>query len=185
MDEKLLRTMRAAGCYMIAYGVESGDQKILSEIGKNIVLDQIVRAFDLTHKARINTVAYFMLGSPNETTETIKRTIEYAKTLNPDFVQFSIATPYPGTELYHLVSGKDRLQKSWENYVYADLKSVRGSFSETRIINGRNLRTWNRKAYVSFYLRRRYIWNRLKKITSFDELKTNVAGFRLLFEMVM
>ena len=184
VDDELLKTMRAAGCYMIAYGVESGDQEILTQVGKNVTLDQITKAFSLTHKAGISTVGYFMLGAPNETPETIKRTIEFAKRLNPDFVQFSIATPYPGTELSRLATEKGCLPKSWDGYVYADLTSVDSSYFELTTMNGQELREWNRKAYSSFYLRWGYIWKRLKTMTSLGELKTNAIGLRMLLDLV-
>ena len=171
----------------------------INEIKENLYLlgdsdSSVLSSFpicQLTHQTKLCELYLLLLeifdkifGTIQNIIKDIKRTIEFAKTLNPDFVQFSIATPFPGTELFHLISGKDQLQEPWESYVYADLKSVQSSFSKTRKMNGRNLRNWNRKAYVSFYLRRRYIWNRFKKITSFDELKTNIVGLRLLFEMV-
>jgi radical SAM superfamily enzyme YgiQ (UPF0313 family) len=184
VNSELLKTMKDAGCYMIAYGVESGDQEILTEVGKNVTLDQITNAFSLTHKAGISTVGYFMLGAPNETPETIKRTIEFAKKLNPDFVQFSIATPYPGTELNRLAAEKGCLPKSWNGYVYADLKSVGSSFSELTTMSGEELREWNKKAYSSFYLRWGYVWKRLKKMTSFAELTTNAIGLRMLLDLI-
>ena len=184
VDTELLKTMRAAGCYMIAYGVESGDQKILNEIGKNVTLEQITNAFKLTHEAGISTVGYFMLGAPNETPETIMRTVEFAKRINPDFVQFSIATPYPGTELHRLAAEKRCLPKSWDEYVYADLKSVDSSYFELTTMSAQELREWNRKAYSSFYLRWGYVWKRLKKMTSLGELKTNAVGLRMLLDLV-
>jgi radical SAM superfamily enzyme YgiQ (UPF0313 family) len=184
VDSELLSTMRAAGCYMIAYGVESGDQEILTEVGKNVSLNQIIKAFELTHKAGISTVGYFMLGAPSETPETIKRTIEFAKRLNPDFVQFSIATPYPGTELGRLAAEKGCLPESWDGYMYADLKSTRNSSSGITNMTRKELQEWNRRAYKSFYLRRGYVWKRLKKMTSFGELKTNAIGLRMLLNLV-
>jgi anaerobic magnesium-protoporphyrin IX monomethyl ester cyclase len=184
VDNELLGIMKDAGCYMIAYGVESGDQGILTTVGKNITLDQITNAFRLTHDAGIGTVGYFMLGAPNETPETIKKTINFAKKLNPDFVQFSIATPYPGTELNRIASEKGCLSESWDGYVYADLTSISNSAFEISSMSRQELRKWNRKAYTSFYLRRGYIWKRLKKMTSADELKTNLIGFRMLLDLV-
>jgi radical SAM superfamily enzyme YgiQ (UPF0313 family) len=180
VDGDLLRMMKDAGCYMIAFGVESGDQNLLNKIGKNITLDQITEAFRATREVGISTVSYFMLGVPQETPETIKKTIEYAKRLNPDFAQFSIATPYPGTELEHLFSEKGVLPKSWDGYVYADLKSMKGGACEMTKMSSQELLNWNRKAYTSYYLRPRYIWMRLKKMSSLDELKTNAKGFHML-----
>lgn len=183
VDDELLSIMRAAGCYMIAYGVESGDEGILKDLSKNITLAQIVNAFNLTHKAKIDTVGYFMLGSPNETPETIKRTIEFAKRLNPDFVQFSLATPYPGTELSRLAAEKGCLPEDWNEYVYADLRSVQNSVFEGNNITRKELCAWNKTAYTSFYFRWAYIWRRLRKMRSLNDLKTNVAGLRIILDL--
>ncbi len=184
VDSELLSVMKGAGCYMIAYGVESGNQGILDSLGKNITLEQIARAFRLTREAEISPVAYFMLGSPNETPETIADTIEFAKRIDPDFVQFSIATPYPGTELDRLAAERGCLPQEWDSYVYVDLKSVHGSTFEITIMSRQELAEWNRKAYSSFYLRWRYVWKRMRKMTSLGEFKTNAIGLRMLIDMV-
>jgi len=184
VDGELLRIMKNSGCYMIAYGVESGNQEILNNLKKDITLEQAIEAFKLTKEAGIETVAYFMLGSPGETPDTVKDTIEFAKKLDPDFVQFSITTPYPGTELYEWFAKEGRLSGEWDKYVYADFKSADYLAFETKTLSGEELKGWNRKAYASFYLRWSYLWKRMKKMTSFGELKTNITGLRMVIDLI-
>ena len=184
VDRELLRVMKDAGCYMIAYGVESGNQVILNNLKKDITLEQAIKAFELTDEAGIETVAYFMIGSPDETPQTIEETMDFAKKLDPDFVQFSMTTPYPGTELFRLAFEEGYVSEKWDEYVYADLKSVDNPAFETEILSREELGEWNKKAYTSFYLRWSYVWKRLKKMTSFGELKTNIAGLRVLIDIV-
>jgi radical SAM superfamily enzyme YgiQ (UPF0313 family) len=184
VDGELLRTMKDAGCYMIEYGVESGNQEILNNLKKDITLEKIIEAFKLTHEAGIETVAYFMLGSPQETSESIEETIEFAKKLDPDFVQFSIATPYPGTELYRLAIEEGPVSEKWEEYTYADLKSVGNPGFGTKTMSREELNEWNKKAYASFYFRWRYVWKRLRKMTSLGDLKTNVSGLRMVIDLI-
>jgi radical SAM superfamily enzyme YgiQ (UPF0313 family) len=184
VDSELLGAMKDAGCYMIAYGVESGNQRILDSLKKDITLEKAIEAFKLTHKAGIETVAYFMIGSPDETPETVKETIEFAKKLDPDFVQFSITTPYPGTELYSLTVGEGYVPEKWDEYVYADLKSVDNPCFKTKTLSREELGEWNKKAYASFYLRWHYVWKRLRKTTSLRELKTNIAGLCMLIDLI-
>lgn len=180
----LLGIMKDAGCYMIEYGVESGNQRVLNSLKKDITLEQTIKAFKLTHEAGIETVAYFMIGSPQETSETIQETVGFAKTLDPDFVQFSIATPYPGTELYRLAIEEGYVPEKWDEYVYADLKSVGNPGFGTKTLSREELKEWNKKAYMSFYLRWRYVWKRFRKMTSLGDLKTNVSGLRMVIDLI-
>jgi radical SAM superfamily enzyme YgiQ (UPF0313 family) len=184
VDKALLSTMKDAGCYMIAYGVESGSQEILNVIDKKTTLEQITRAFNLTHRIGINTVGYFMIGTPNETSETIRETIEFAKRIDPDFVQFSIATPYPGTKLYEVAARDGSMSRRWDNYVYAEIESLHSPDFPLSNVSGQELKEWNREAYRSFYLRWKYVWKRLKKLKSIDEAKTDAIGLRMLLDII-
>jgi len=184
VDRELLGVMKDAGCYMIAYGVESGNQGVLNSLKKDITLEQAIKAFKLTHEAGIETVAYFMIGSLGETPKTIMETIKFAKKLDPDFVQFSISTPYPGTRLYCLAVKEGYVPEKWDEYVYADLKFVGNPPFKTKNLSSQELGKWNKKAYVSFYLRGGYVWKRLKKMVSLGEFKTNIAGLRMLIDLI-
>ena len=184
VDSDLLGVMKDAGCYMIEYGVESGNQRVLNSLKKDITLEQTIKAFELTRKAGIETVAYFMIGSPQETSETIQETVEFAKKLDSDFVQFSIATPYPGTELYSLALEDGQVPEKWDEYVYADLKSVDNPGFGTKTLSREELRAWNKKAYKAFYLRWRYVWKRLRKMKSLSDLKMNVSGLRMVIDLI-
>jgi len=184
VDRDLLKTMMEAGCYMIEYGVESGNPQILENLKKDITLEQAARAFEWTHEAGIETVAYFMIGSPGETRETIEETIGFAKKLDPDFVQFSTATPYPGTELYRMFLEEGFMPEQWSKYVYADLRPDDNPAFETKNLTREELREWNKRAYTSFYLRWTYASKRLAKTTSPGELRTNLAGLRMLIDLV-
>jgi radical SAM superfamily enzyme YgiQ (UPF0313 family) len=94
--------MRAAGCESIQLGIESGDNRILKEIGKNITIDQAHAACKMIKRAGIEAQAFFMVGFPQETHESLLRTAEAIRTIASDAVAYSIFTPYPGTELFEL-----------------------------------------------------------------------------------
>lgn len=102
IDEELLEKAREAGFWMIFYGVESGNQKVLDTIKKGTTIAEIERAFELTHKAGIKTIAAFMVGNLGDTEETIQDSVELAKRIKPEVSGFSIATPLPGTEFYEI-----------------------------------------------------------------------------------
>jgi anaerobic magnesium-protoporphyrin IX monomethyl ester cyclase len=184
VDRDLLAIMKDAGCYMIEYGVESGVQDILNALKKDVTLDQVYNAFKLTHNAGIETVAYFMLGSPGESVRTIEETIAFSKKLDPDFAQFSIATPFPGTELYKLALQDGQVPNNWNGYVYADLESVDNPSFNSKLLNRAELGALNKKAYLAFYLRWRYFAKRLKKVRTVDDLRTSVSGLSMLLQSV-
>jgi len=100
VDVDLLKLARRAGFWMFFFGVESGNQKILDSIKKNLKLSEIARAFKLTKRVGIKTYASFMVGNLGETKATVQDTISFAKRIDPDFYGFAVATPYPSSELY-------------------------------------------------------------------------------------
>jgi len=101
VDERLLRKMKESGCYKIAFGVESGNEEILKGISKHIKLDSIRKAFRLCATLGLETSGFFMLGLPGDTIESMQDTIDFAKELNPDYAQFTITVPFPGTRLFN------------------------------------------------------------------------------------
>ncbi|MCW4015249.1 MAG: B12-binding domain-containing radical SAM protein [Candidatus Bathyarchaeota archaeon] len=184
VTRELVERMKKSGCYLIAYGVESGNQTILNNLKKDIMIKQITQAFKMTHETGIQTVAYFMIGSPGETHETIKETIALAKKINPDFAQFSVSTPFPGTELFDIASKSGLVSKNWNDYVYAELRAIDFPAFETSDLTKEALQKWNITAYKSFYIRPQYILKRIKKIRSFDEMKLNIKGLLMFTELL-
>ena len=116
LDLDMLKLAKRAGFWMIFYGVESGNQTILDNINKNITLSEIERAFALTKKAKIKSLASFMIGNLGETPKTIQDTIEFAKKIDPDYYGFGVAIPYPGSELYSAVKKQNLLLEKFENF---------------------------------------------------------------------
>ena len=99
VPEPLLDAAAACGVREIFYGVESGNDAVREAAGKNLPREDILRAVRLTKERGIATLCAFIIGLPGETAETVQDTIAFARELNPDTAGFSIATPFPGTEL--------------------------------------------------------------------------------------
>lgn len=102
VTDDLLNIMKKAGCSKILLGAESGNELTLNRIKKNITLDQIRNAVLLCKKQRMETAIFFIIGFPWEGEDEIQQTVDFMKELDPQFAVYSIATPYPGTELYEI-----------------------------------------------------------------------------------
>ncbi|RLG92853.1 MAG: B12-binding domain-containing radical SAM protein [Candidatus Hecatellales archaeon] len=170
IDKELMQTLKKAGCVMIYFGVESGVQRIINLMRKGIKLEQAERVMKWAREVGIETVASFVFGIPGETWEDAMQTIKFAKKLNPDYVQFSIATPFPGTELYQIAKREGLLlTEDWSKYTV--LKPV----MRTKELSVEQLQRLIKKAYFSFYLRPSVVFRYLKK-GHFKELMVNVLG---------
>jgi radical SAM superfamily enzyme YgiQ (UPF0313 family) len=183
VDKELLQKMKEAGCYIISYGVESGDQIILNNLKKDITIEQVRNAFKLTKEVGILTVAYFMIGSPGDSNETVRKTINFAKELDADFAQFSICTPFPGSELFdNLIKSGVRIQ-DWDKASYVTSKSKAEPISLTKELSAEELKKWYSKAYKEFYLRPSYWLKTISRIRSIDDIKIILNGFRMMVNL--
>lgn len=107
LDEELLKLMKEAGCWQIAVGIESGDDKILKLIQKGITVAKVREVVETADKLGIMMKGFFMLGHPGETLETLNKTINFGLTLPLTDLTCTIVTPIRGTVLFDMaVSGK-------------------------------------------------------------------------------
>ena len=126
VDLETLKLMKRAGCCKVKYGVESGSEKILSEIRKGQTPDSILKAVALTRDAGIAVHTSYTIGYPGDTHETILETIRLARKINPDSYVVSIATPFPGTPFFDLVKSEGLLEtEEWSNYLGTNRSVVR------------------------------------------------------------
>lgn len=100
VDMPLLQLMKKAGCYAVAFGIESGNQSILQGIAKHENLDTIRNAVTMAHDAGLVTQGFFIFGLPGETKDTIQETIRFAKKLPLDKAQFLLLDVIPGSALW-------------------------------------------------------------------------------------
>jgi radical SAM superfamily enzyme YgiQ (UPF0313 family) len=170
--------MKKAGCEAVHYGYESGSQEILNNIKKGITLQQSIDATKITKEVGIKIHGYFMIGNPGETAETVKQTIDFAKELDPDTAQFTIATPFPGTELYDIFSSQNHDLKEFKDYRwYNDVVFVPKDMTKEQLLK------LHKKAYKEFYLRPRYIIRSIKRLKSLTSIKQTIAGFKTLIKV--
>lgn len=114
LNPDLLVTMKKSGCTRLNFGIESGDEKILNEVmKKNLNLDKVRLVVQQAHDIGLVTLGYFVLGMPGETDDSVKRTIEFAKSLKLDEIGVFIATPFPKTGLEKMCIDGGFLKKSY------------------------------------------------------------------------
>jgi len=184
VDRELLLKMRQAGCYSVSYGIESSSQEILDAINKDITPEKVEEAIHLTREAGLQATGYFMVGCPGETPQTIRKSIDFAKHLKLDYAQFAITTPFPGTELYRrYLEGKGN-KIPWENFIYEGTGGKVTPVFENEALSRKDLQYWSKKAYRDFYLRPSYIWQRIRQIKSFGDLRITFSGFTMLMRSI-
>ena len=177
IDRPLLELMKKAGCWLIHYGVESGNQRLIDIIHKGIKLEEVKLAFNWTREAGIIIGSYYMLGLPSETREESLNTIEFAKSVGSDWASFTITTPYPGSELYNQLINVGMIKTfNWELY------NTSSGFTDQPlpyVTEGRTeeeLKALQRRALKEFYFRPKIIMRHLMRIRAYGSLKRYIKG---------
>jgi len=158
LDFSLLRKMKKAGCRVLVVGYESADDQILFNIKKGVTVKKLIAFTKNAHRANLLIHGTFVLGLPGETKETMKRTLEFAKNLNLETLQVSVATPLPGTEFFKYCQEKGYLKETnlitnggYQNMVvsYPNLQA-----SEIKEFNDKFLKTYYfRLSYILLMLK--------------------------------
>jgi anaerobic magnesium-protoporphyrin IX monomethyl ester cyclase len=153
VQESLLRDLKAAGMSTIYYGVESGCQRVLDMMKKGITVKQAEDAVRVTKKLGVDVITSFILGYPGEKPAEMDRTIDFSIKLDPDYSQYSILTPFPGTPIYAELKSQGLIEDDWENYTVIKPVIKYEKLGLSRELIQKKLV----KAYLKFYSRPRYL----------------------------
>ena len=118
VDEENISLMKDAGCEAISLGIESGNNQILNDIRKNITIEKALVAADIIKKHDIKLQAFFMVGFPQETEESLNDTMRAMKKIKADSIIYSIFTPYPGTEAFDFCKEKGLVKDDFDVSLY-------------------------------------------------------------------
>lgn len=177
VDREMLGLMKQAGCHLIKFGAESGNQQVLDAIKKEVTLKQTRDAFAACHDIGIDTHAHFMVGSPKETYETMQDTIDFALEIEPTTVTFGICTPYPGTPLFRDVVRKDGTIGDGAENASMERLHLEGEYNHLFCsVDSADLKKTVKKFYRKFYLRPKYLARMLYRIRNFNMLRNAVIG---------
>ena len=178
LSSDLLKIMKRAGCWQIGFGIESASPDILKTIKKPMSLEKGRQAVHLAKECGMNVKVSFMFGLPGETAETIQRTIDFAKTILADIVNFHIFIPFPGTELFQTISaGGALLHRNYQHYCQLNLPENMHLPFVPQGLTENQIRKFSSQAYKSFYLRPAYIYSQLRQIRSLLDIYRYWQGF--------
>ena len=144
-----LKEMKRSGCIEVQVGVESGDESVLASTDKAVTLLQLREAFLLLNEVKINSWGTLILGNMGETPQTIRKSIDFAKQINPTYATFIILLPFPGTPIFDAYKEKGYIRTyDWEDYSWhgepvIDLPGLSAS----------DLVALRKKAFLEFYMR--------------------------------
>ncbi len=178
VNRKVLYALKEAGCTFIAYGIESGSQRVLDHINKQITKEEIVEAIHMTKEVGIQIRGYFMLGLPTETKEEMEDTIRFAIELDTELVSFTIFVPLPGTAEYRraLKSGTFVDPQYYLHKVVPEFNFLDYPIYVPEGMTARELLSIHRSAYNRYYFRPRFLLRKLLSIRSPDELASLLYG---------
>jgi hopanoid biosynthesis associated radical SAM protein HpnJ len=159
-DYHTLKAMKDAGCRLMVVGYESGDAQILKNIKKGATLDQARRFTRDAKKLGLQIHGDFIVGLPGETREAIRRTIDFAKELDCETIQVSVAHPYPGTEFYDDMVRRGALR---EDSRMTDEQGHQLFNIEYEGLTPADLLEAVEKFYGEYYFRPRVAWRVVKK----------------------
>jgi radical SAM superfamily enzyme YgiQ (UPF0313 family) len=150
VDEEMLHKMGQAGCWLISWGIESGNEQVLKRAAKGADPKKAWRALSWARDAGIRNWGYFIIGLPGETLETIRETIDLAKGLPLDIALFHVAAPYPGTPFFFEV-----VENGWfkEGTRWEEVDMDKGTVLQYENLSADDLLYWQKRAFREWAFR--------------------------------
>lgn len=181
VTEEGLALMKDAGCWQIAYGVETGAQKILDAMDKKVTFEHMKNAFKWAKKAGITTKGFFIFGHPQETLESIQETVDFMLSLDPDVVGITFFTAFPGSPIYPTVNTFGEFDPDWDRTnTYEIGNFIPHGFTAEQLVRLR------KQALTQFYFRPKYILKQIVNIKKpYDAFRLISGGLRILSKNVL
>ncbi len=176
VDLELLQQMRRAGCWMISWGIESGEPEMLKRMNKGITLEKVEKALGWAKEAGIMNWGYFIIGLPGETEASIRKSIDFAKRLPLDLILFHIAAPHPGTPFFFEVveNGWFRPGTRWE-----DVDMDRSTVLDYPNLKAEDLERWAKRAFREWAFRPKPMLTYLKLLLGDPSMITSAVRIGL------
>ncbi len=147
LDFETMKLMKRAGCWQIAYGVESGSQRILDVVKHEVKLPRLRETLRMTQAAGIRTRGFLMLGHPTEGVDSLEETRRFLRVAELDLCQITKFTPYPGTPSYPSIREQGTFEEEWETMNAMNFVFIPHGLDEE------TLERYFERCYRSFYTR--------------------------------
>jgi radical SAM superfamily enzyme YgiQ (UPF0313 family) len=181
LDEEMLRRGYESGLRRVMFGIEVGDDAVLESLKKRFVVEESRAAIALCRKVGVQTVGFFMVGVPGDTPQSIERTIDLAREVNPDFAKFTVFVPYPGTTDYNNLKAAEKLQGSeqWSRYTSYPTRDNPPVYLPDGMSVDDIIRV-HRRAFRRVYARPKTVWRHLVQIRTLSPVDA-LRGFWALY----
>lgn len=156
VTREMLAAMRRAGCISVAYGIESGSQRILKILNKPIDLDKVREVLQWTQDAGMRTRGFFIIANPGETLAEMQQTVDFMLSTALDDAWLACFTPFPGSSCYKDIEKWGTYERGYEKLTLYDMVFVPHGVKKEDIIALRD------RAHRAFYFRPRIIWSYAK-----------------------
>jgi anaerobic magnesium-protoporphyrin IX monomethyl ester cyclase len=182
VNRQILELMKKAGCYSIGFGIESGDETILKNMGKPINPEKALETVHIANRAGLKTQAFYIVGSPGETREQMLETIRFSRRVNATLTFYNMLTPYPGTKDFdHYFSGIPLKDIEWDNFVAIGERCV----LQKSEVPAAEIQKMLADANLIYYLSPRRIFNICRHIRTGHELANYLKGGVGLFSQII
>ncbi len=180
LKKETLEIMKKAGCFMVAFGFESGSDEILKKIKKGATVEQNLQAARWCHEVGLPFWGFFVIGFPWEHKGHIMKTKKLIYEADPDFIEVKMALPYYGTSLYETCKEEGLLAK---NVLGSDF--FHSSMSGTKYLTIEEVESLRRKILLGFYMRPKYITHKMGECVKQPSVFANYCkyGVRLVVNL--
>jgi len=175
LDEELIKKMKEAGVYRTGIGIETGDEEVMKRIKKKLDLEKVRTSIKLLRKYGITVFGYFQFGLPGDTKESMQKTLDFAKEINPHWANFGITTPLPGTELYKDLVAEGKISEDSDDSISAGYYAIKEAHFAGNGVAKEDIMYYQQKAWKEFYFRPSKVIDVFSTIRSWREFEWTVG----------
>jgi len=155
INEEMLKKMKRAGINWLAYGFESASIDVRKGVSKKFNQDKIKKTVDITHMVGINIIGNFIFGLPDDNFDTMQKTLNMAKELNLEYINFYTAMAYPGSQLYNIaIENNIKLPETWSGYSQYDPGTLP---MPTKYLTGMDVLNFRDSAFQEYFSNPKYL----------------------------